>query len=72
MDVNIPTPAMTPQKAANYCIEVAFEELVMAAARKFGDQIKPSMGLMYLADLNVTKQFQEACRAVLRLQGAQF
>jgi hypothetical protein len=61
----------TPKKKADFCTEVAFNELLLVASRQF-ERLKPTMGLMYLSDLDVTKQFQEACRAVLRLQGAEF
>jgi hypothetical protein len=71
MDVNVPTPVMTPQKKANLCVESAFDELLTVAFKHF-EGMKSTMGLMYLSDRDVTKQFQEACRAVLRLQGAEF
>jgi hypothetical protein len=71
MDVEVPEQTgWTPKRKADYCTEIAFNHLMASAGAIL--TVKPAMGLMYLSDLEVTKQFQAACRAVLRLQGAEF
>lgn len=64
MDIKIPKPAMDDAAKANFAIEVAFTALI-DQAKKLGLQLNPVMGLMYLPDQAVTRQFQDACRAVL-------
>ena len=64
MEVKVPGLEMTPLSKANFATEVAFGSLIKEASG-VGLALNPVMGLMYLPDAAVTRQFQEACRAVL-------
>ena len=57
---------MTPLAAENTAIELTFNALLAEAAR-LGISLNPVMGLMYLPDQATTRQFQDACRAVIAL-----
>lgn len=57
---------MTPQAKTNFATEISFSTL-LSEAKKVGLTVQPVMGLMYLPDPAVTRQWQEACRAVLAL-----
>ena len=61
-------PEQTPLSKVNFATEVAFNTLV-EEANKQGLAVGPVMGLMYLPDQAITRQFQEACRAVLKSLG---
>jgi hypothetical protein len=65
MIINI--PEMTPMEdyaKVQFATEVAFGQL-LAEAKKLGLPLNPVMGLMYMPTQDVTRQWQEACRAVL-------
>lgn len=55
---------MSDSQKINDATEVAFGALVQAAKLR-GIPVGPVMGLMYLPTADLTRQFQEACRAVL-------
>jgi hypothetical protein len=61
-------PEPTPMGKANFATEVAFKSLIEQASA-LGISLHPVMGLMYLPDEAITRQFQEACRAVLEALG---
>lgn len=64
MTIKVPKPEMTDYERARFATEVAFNELVKQA-KAMGLQISPVMGLMYLPTQALTRQFQDACKAVL-------
>jgi hypothetical protein len=66
MDIEVPKPEMTDYGRAQFATEVAFTTLVKEA-NALGLFIRPypPMGLMYLPDQALTRNFQEACRAIL-------
>lgn len=57
-------PEMTDYAKTNFATEFAFNALVYEA-RRLGLPTTPVAGLMYLPTQEVTRRFQEACRAVL-------
>ena len=59
-----PTPPMDAYGKQVFAIEVSFTSL-LNEAQQLGIPLLPVVGLMYLPDQSVTRQFQEACRAVL-------
>jgi hypothetical protein len=56
---------MDDNQKTQFASECAFTELLRAAIKR-GMKLEPAMGLMYLPDQAVTRQFQEACRAVIQ------
>jgi hypothetical protein len=58
-----PIPELSDYEKINYATEVAFGAL-LEQARSLGYPLS-AMGLMYLPDQAITRQFQEACRAVI-------
>ena len=62
--IEVPKPVMTDLSKINIATEAAFNSLV-DQANKLGLQPNPVAGLMYLPHQETTRQFQEACRAVL-------
>lgn len=63
IEIAVPKPQMTEYSAINFATEVAFNSLVASAGKHV--DLNPVMGLMYLPDQDLTRQFQEACRAVI-------
>jgi hypothetical protein len=63
-EISVPKPQQTDYLKTEEATEQAFITLITAAT-KMGLKITPPMGLMYLPDQAVTRQFQDACRAVL-------
>lgn len=59
-----PKREMALPDKVNFATEVAFNALI-GQAQQMGVPLTPVMGLMYLPDQAVTRQFQETCRAVL-------
>lgn len=57
-------PEMTDAAKTDFATEVAFGSLI-AEARKLGLSLGPVMGLLYLPSQELTRQFQNACRAVI-------
>jgi hypothetical protein len=68
--IEVPEPEMTPLDKINFAIEVGFNNLI-ESAKNSGLPIAPVAGLMYLPDQSVTRQFQEACRAVIASLGGE-
>jgi hypothetical protein len=68
LTIQVPEPELTPIDKLNFATEVAFSSLLKQAA-ELGLISTPvsTVGLMYLPVQAVTRQFQEACRAVLAL-----
>lgn len=64
MDIEVSQPEPSDESRRNFATEVAFNAL-LTEAKNQGPSLKPVMGLMYLPDQAVTRQFQLACRAVL-------
>jgi len=65
MEIAVPKPAPMDDRAkTNFATEIAFSSLLNSAA-KHGLGLLPCMGLLYLPDESVTRQFQDACRAVI-------
>lgn len=64
MEVNIPKPEMTDYQRVEIATENAFNALVDEAV-KIGLPVVKPMGLMYLPTQELTRQFQEVCRAIL-------
>jgi hypothetical protein len=64
--IHVPEPVMTDDQRISIATELAFDSL-LHSARRSGLSIGPVMGLMYLPSQEATRQFQEACRAVLSL-----
>lgn len=63
--VPVPVPAMTDYEKENFAIETAFSEMVNEA-RDLGLRVAPATGLMYLPTQKLTRDFQDAGRAILR------
>jgi hypothetical protein len=63
-EIPVPQPAHPIMERVDIATEVAFGALIKTATI---EQLAPdpTMGLMYLPDEAVTRQFQVACRAVL-------
>lgn len=55
---------MTDYAKIQFATEVAFSSLI-DQGKKLGLPLNPVMGLMYLPSQEVTRQFIDACRAVL-------
>ncbi len=67
--IEIPTQLeMTDLGKVDFATECAFGTLIQEA-KHLGLTLNPVMGLMYLPDQATTRQFQEACRAVLKALG---
>jgi hypothetical protein len=64
--IKVPHVELDEYSKTNFATETAFNELINES-RKLGLPLDPVMGLMYLPSQEVTRQFQEACRAVLSL-----
>ena len=64
MNIEVPQPEMTDYSKVNFATEVAFNAL-LKEAKTLGLQVAPVMGLMYLPTQELTRQFQDACRAIL-------
>lgn len=63
--VEIPDrPPMTEYSKVNIATEEAFTFL-LTQAKSLGLSLNPVMGLMYMPKQETTRQFQEACRAVI-------
>ena len=62
--IEVLKPERSKNGDINFVTECAFGAL-LEQARKRGLHVNPVMGLMYLPDQTVTRQFQIACRAVL-------
>lgn len=60
---------MTNLSKANFATECAFGALLKEATH-LGMELSPVMGLMYMPEQATTRQFQEACRAVLEALGS--
>lgn len=56
--IHVPKPASTPEGKEQFAIEVALNALLEKAGA-------PRIGLLYLPDQELTRNFQEACRAIL-------
>ncbi len=67
--IKVPKAEMTDLGRANFATECAFAKLLEEATH-LGMKLSPVMGLMYLPDQATTRQFQEACRAVLEALGS--
>jgi len=63
-EISVPKPEMTDYGRAQFATEVAFGQLI-ESAKKVGMNVAPVMGLMYLPDQKLTRDFQEACRVIL-------
>jgi hypothetical protein len=70
IEVKQPPKEPTDQQKVNTATEMAFGALVQYA-KHVGLPVQPAMGLMYLPDQAVTRQFQVACRAVLKDLGVE-
>lgn len=68
MEINVPEPKMDDYGKVQFATEVAFGSLI-SEANKLGLPVQPVMGLMYMPTQEVTRQWQEACRAVLAALG---
>ena len=62
MDITVPQPAK-PNPVA-FSTEIAFNALVNEAI-KLGLRINKPMGLLYLPTQELTRNFQDACKAIL-------
>ena len=61
--INVPSlPDETPYEKDSVAIEIAFGALV---SEKNGLNLNPVMGLMYLPTQELTRNFQQACQAIL-------
>jgi hypothetical protein len=69
MNIKVPKPGMSLKGKADFVTEIAFNSL-LAESVKLGLSLNPVMGLMYLPDQALTRQFQEACRNILTSLGA--
>lgn len=71
MSKEVPVPPLPPSALrssyakASFVTELAFNTLITEAIRS-GLPITRPMGLMYLPEQSQTREFQEACRTILR------
>jgi hypothetical protein len=68
--IPVPQPTQTVMSRVNIATEVAFGSLLKTAMTEGLNPDQP-MGLMYLPDEAVTRQFQLACQAVLKCLSVQ-
>ena len=66
----VPRPEMTDYAKVQIATEVAFGAL-LSEAKKQGLPVLSVMGLMYMPTQEVTRQWREACRAVLGALGVE-
>lgn len=64
MKIEVPAPVMTDEAKLNFATECAFTALVINAKHP-GLPLKSVLGLMYLPSQDLTRQFQEVCRAII-------
>jgi hypothetical protein len=64
MKIEVPKPPRTEYGQTELAIEIAFGEL-LDAAFYCGLRINRPMGFMYLPTQKMTRDFQDACRAIL-------
>lgn len=67
-EIEVPKPEMTDYAKVRTATEIAFGTL-LSEAKRLGLPVLPAMGLMYMPTQEVTRQWQEACRAVLAALG---
>lgn len=70
--IHVPSPVMSEHKKEEIATEESFNAL-LNSLRKHDVKLKPVMGLMELPSQELTRQFQEACRAIIDMlrDGAQ-
>lgn len=64
MKIAVPQPVVDDYAKVQFATEVAFTALVKQA-KDSGLNVSTAMGLMYLTTQELTRNFQEACRAIL-------
>jgi len=64
MEIAMPEPKMSDYERANFATEVAFNVLTKQA-KTLGLPMLSVMGLLYLPTQELTRNFQEACHAIL-------